>query len=135
MIYGIGIDLVKVSRIEGVLQRWGERFHSKVFTPGEAAYCLRKRNPSPSFAARFAAKEAFVKALGIGMRRGVHWRNVEVKRGPLGRPVLNLSGRASEICRKEGIGGLFLSVTHDGDYAQAIVVLEKLQGRGDPAPV
>jgi holo-[acyl-carrier protein] synthase len=126
MIYGIGIDLVKVSRMEAALHRWGERFQSKVFTPGEVAYCVRKKNPSPSFAARFAAKEAFVKALGIGIRRGVHWKNVEVKRGPLGRPVLNLNGRALEICRKEGIEGLFLSLTHDGDYAEAAVVLEKI---------
>lgn len=125
MIYGIGIDLVKVSRMEGVLQRWEERFRSKVFTPGEVAYCMRKKNPSPSFAARFAAKEAFVKALGIGIRRGVHWRNVEVKRGPLGRPVLSLNGLALEICRKEGIEGFHLSLTHDGDYAGAVVVLEK----------
>jgi holo-[acyl-carrier protein] synthase len=125
MIYGIGIDLVKVSRMEGVLQRWEERFRSKVFTPGEVAYCMRKKNPSPSFAARFAAKEAFVKALGIGIRRGVHWRNVEVKRGPLGRPVLSLHGLALEICRKEGIEGFHLSLTHDGDYAGAVVVLEK----------
>ncbi len=125
MIYGVGIDLVKVSRMEEVLQRWEERFRSKVFTPGEVAYCMRKKNPSPSFAARFAAKEAFVKALGIGIRRGVHWRNVEVKRGPLGRPVLGLNGFALEICRKERIEGFSLSLTHDGDYAGAVVVLEK----------
>ena len=86
---------------------------------------MQKKNPSPNFAARFAAKEAFVKALGIGIRRGVHWRDVEVQRGPLGRPVLKLNGRAVEICQKERIEGLFLSLTHDGDYSGAIVVLEK----------
>jgi holo-[acyl-carrier protein] synthase len=125
MIYGIGIDLVKVIRIKEALERWGERFHNKVFTPGEVRYCMQKKNPSPNFAARFAAKEAFVKALGIGIRRGVHWRDVEVQRGPLGRPVLKLNGRAMEICQKERIEGLFLSLTHDGDYSGAIVVLEK----------
>jgi holo-[acyl-carrier protein] synthase len=125
MILGVGMDLVRVSRMEEALRRWGERLQKKVFTPGEVRYCLGKREPSPSFAARFAAKEAFVKALGIGIRRGVHWRDVEVQRGPLGRPVLGLTGRAAEICRKERIEGHFLSLTHDGDYSGAVVVLER----------
>ena len=125
MIYGIGFDLVKVSRVEDALRRWGERFQNKVFTPGEIRYGLKKRNPARHYAARFAAKEAFVKALGIGIRRGVHWKDVEVQRGPLGRPDLKIYGRAVEICRKEGINGFFLSLTHDGDYSGAMVVLEK----------
>jgi len=125
MIYGIGIDLVKVKRIEEALERWGERFQNKVFTPGEVRYCLQKKTPSPNFAARFAAKEAFVKALGIGIRRGVHWKDVEVQRGSLGKPVLKINGRAVEICQKERIEGLFLSLTHDGEYSWAVVVLEK----------
>jgi holo-[acyl-carrier protein] synthase len=125
MIYGIGFDLVQVSRIKDALRRWGERFQNKVFTPGEIRYCLEKKNPAPHFAARFAAKEAFVKALGIGIRRGVHWKDVEVQRGPLGRPVLKIHGRAVEICRNEGLENFFLSLTHDGDYSGAMVVLEK----------
>ena len=125
MIYGIGIDLVMVQRIEDARQRFGERFQEKVFSAGEINYCLQKRNPSPNFAARFAAKEAFVKALGVGMRRGVHWKDVEVQRGPLGKPVLKLSGRALEICRRERIEGIFLSLTHDYEYSSAMVVLEK----------
>ena len=124
MIYGVGIDLVKVGRIKEALERWGERFQNKVFTPGEVRYCQQKKNPHPNFAARFAAKEAFVKALGIGIRRGVHWKDVEVQRGPLGKPVLKINGRAVEICQKEKIEGIFLSLTHDGDYSGAIVVLE-----------
>jgi holo-[acyl-carrier protein] synthase len=125
MIYGIGMDLVKVVRIQEALGRWGERFQNKVFTPGEVRYCLAKRNPNPNFAARFAAKEAFVKALGIGIRRGVHWRDVEVKRGPLGKPVLYLGGLAAELIRRERIEGVFLSLSHDGDYSAAMVVLER----------
>ena len=125
MIYGIGIDLVTVKRIEVAIQRWGERFQKKVFTPGEIDYCSRKRNPFPNYAARFAAKEAFVKALGIGIRRGVHWKDIDVQRGPLGRPILKLNGMALEICRKEGIEGIFLSLTHDRDFSSAMVVLEK----------
>ena len=129
MIYGIGFDLVQVSRIEEALRRWRERFQNKVFTPGEIRYCLDKKNPALHFAARFAAKEAFVKALGIGIRKGVHWKDVEVQRGPLGRPVLKICGRAVEICRKEGLENFFLSLTHDGDYSGAMVVLEQSDPR------
>ena len=125
MVYGIGIDLVRVKRVEDALRRWGERFREKIFTAGEIDYCLRKRNPAPNFAARFAAKEAFVKALGIGIRRGVHWKDIEVQRGPLGKPVLKLGGRALEICQREKIEGIFLSLTHDHEYSSAMVVLEK----------
>ena len=125
MIYGTGIDLVMVKRIEEALRRWGERFQRKVFTAYEIDYCSQKRNPSPHFAARFAAKEAFVKALGVGMRRGVYWKDVEVQRGPLGKPLLKLSGRAWEICQRDKIEGLFLSLTHDYEYSGAMVVLER----------
>jgi holo-[acyl-carrier protein] synthase len=126
MTYGIGIDLVSVQRIADARRRFGERFQEKVFTAGEINYCLQKRNPAPNFAARFAAKEAFVKALGIGIRWGVHWKDVEVQRGPLGRPVLKLGGRALEICQRERIEGIFLSLTHDHEYSSAMVVLEKI---------
>jgi holo-[acyl-carrier protein] synthase len=125
MIFGIGIDLIQVRRIEEALARWGDRFRNRVYTGGEIAYCLRKKNPSPNFAARFAAKEALVKALGIGMRRGVHWKNIEVARGPLGQPMLKLNGPAAEILKREKITGIFVSLTHDDDYGSAVVVLEK----------
>ena len=125
MIYGIGIDLVKIKRIDDAHRRWGERFHNKAFTAGEIQYCLKKRNPASSFAARFAAKEALVKALGVGLRRGVHLRDAEVQRGALGKPILKLYGRAREICAQEGITGIFLSLTHDQDFSSAVVVLEK----------
>jgi holo-[acyl-carrier protein] synthase len=125
MVYGIGIDLVQVSRIAEALERWGDRFRNKVFTPGEIEYCQKKRNSSPHFAARFAAKEALVKALGIGMRRGVHWKNIEVARGPLGKPELKLNGRAAQLCQQAEITGVSVSITHDRDYSSAVVVLEK----------
>jgi len=125
MIYGVGIDLVMVERIESALRRWGERFQKKVFTEGEIHYCLQKKDPQVNFAARFAAKEAFVKALGLGMRRGLHWKDVEVQRGSLGSPIIKLQGQALEICRKEKIDRIFLSLTHDHGYSIAVVVLEK----------
>lgn len=129
MVFGIGIDLVQIKRIEKAMQRWGERFMKKVFTPTEIAYCEKKRRAAANYAARFAAKEAFVKALGIGMRRGVHWRDIEVDRGPLGKPILKISGRAREICQKEKIKGIFLSLTHDQDYSSALVILEKEEAK------
>ncbi len=125
MIYGIGIDLVMTKRIDEALRRWGERFQNKIFTAYEIEYCLQKRDPSPNFAARFAAKEAFVKALGVGMRRGVHWKDVEVRRGPLGKPLLKLSGLALSLCEREKIETHFLSLTHDHGYSSAMVVLER----------
>lgn len=125
MIYGVGIDLVQIRRIEKALHRWGERFKNKVFTSGEVSYCQKKRNAAANYAARFAAKEAFVKALGVGMRRGIHWREIEVAHGPLGKPILKISGRAQEICQKEGIKAILVSLTHDQDYSSALVVLEK----------
>lgn len=132
MIYGIGIDLVKTKRIADAHRRWGARFHNKAFTAGEIRYCLKKKDPASSFAARFAAKEALVKALGIGLRRGVHLRDAEVQKGALGKPVLELHGRAREICVQEGITGIFLSLTHDQDFSAAVVVLEKPDDREPP---
>jgi holo-[acyl-carrier protein] synthase len=85
---------------------------------------LRKKNPPESFAARFAAKEAFVKALGVGIRRGIHWKDIEVQRTPLGKPVLKINGLAQELCREEKIEGFFLSLTHDRHYSSAMVALE-----------
>ncbi len=125
MIYGVGIDLVQIKRMEEVLQRWGDKFKNKVFTAGEVAYCQKKRRAATSYAARFAAKEAFVKALGIGMRQGIHWRDIEVTHGALGKPMLKIGGRAQEICKREGIERIFLSLTHDQDYSSAMVILEK----------
>lgn len=125
MIYGVGIDIVQISRIEKALQRWGEKFRNRIFTSGEVFYCQKKRNGAANYAGRFAAKEAFVKALGVGMRRGIHWRDIEVARGPLGKPILKVSGRAQEICQKEGIKEILVTLTHDREYSSALVILEK----------
>lgn len=132
MIYGIGVDLAPVKRIEDVLERWGERFLNRIFTPAEVSYCARQSQPGLYFAARFAAKEAFVKALGVGMRQGIHWRDVEVERDPLGKPFLKVGGEAFEICRREGIGGLHVSLSHDRGYGIAMVVLERNLPGGPP---
>jgi len=128
MVYGIGVDIVRISRLEEVLKRWGERFIFRIFTQDEAALCLQKVFPPSAFALRFAAKEAFSKALGLGMKKGVRWRDVEVFHSPGGRPGLRLHGRSRDICRENHIRHLHVSLSDDGDYGVAMVVLEKNDG-------
>lgn len=125
MIYGIGIDLVQVARIEDALNRWGERFIGRVFTADEAELCLRRAVPSSCFALRFAAKEAFSKALGLGMRKGLRWRDIEVFHHQGGKPGLKVHGRSSEICRQERITRMHLSLSDERGYGVATVVLEQ----------
>jgi holo-[acyl-carrier protein] synthase len=125
MIYGIGVDLVDIKRVEGAMERWGDRFINRVFTPGEREICYGRSSPSSAFSLRFAAKEAFSKALGVGMKKGVRWRDIEVFHFPGGRPGLRLHGISSEICMKEKITGFHLSLSDEGGYGVAMVVLEK----------
>lgn len=126
MIYGIGVDLVKVDRLARVVGRYGERFLKKVFTDREIAYCrTRAKQGIYQFAQRFAAKEAFSKALGVGLRQGgIGWRDVEVLRDPRGKPEIQVTGRAAELCQDVGIKGMHISLTDEDDLAVAMVVLE-----------
>jgi holo-[acyl-carrier protein] synthase len=121
---GIGIDLVPIARMREVMARWQERFVARVFTPAEIAYCRSRRDPAPHFAARFAAKEAGLKALGTGLRLGVSWRELEVERERGGAPVLVLRGRSREIARqRRGADRMLLALSHDGEYAIAQAML------------
>ncbi len=97
----------------------------RIFTAGEKAYAFSKKNPAPHLAARFAAKEAFLKALGLGLRNGISWQEMTVELDELGKPSLVLTGRAREIFEQQQCSCLHLSYSHDGDYAFATVVLEK----------
>ena len=124
MIVGIGVDMAEVSRVREAIERHGERFLKRIFTPAEIAYCRRHRDCYERFAARFAAKEAAMKALGTGWRGGVSWQDFEVSNLPSGKPCLNLSGKALEIYRGLGSSGLSVSLTHTGAYALAQVVIE-----------
>ena len=116
---GIGIDLVPISRMREIIARWDERFIRRVFTENEIAYCRARRDPVPHFAARFAAKEAALKALGTGLAMGVNWRELEVRRERGRPPSLVLSGRSHELSRRRGGGRVLVTLTHDGDYAMA----------------
>jgi holo-[acyl-carrier protein] synthase len=123
-IFGVGIDLVRVDRIGASLERWGARFEERVFTAGEIAACAGRKNRAACLAMRFAAKEAFVKALGTGMRPPLRWSDIEVCNNRLGRPEIVLSGSASDFCHSLGVRTWHLSLTDDGAYSAAVVVLE-----------
>jgi holo-[acyl-carrier protein] synthase len=124
LIVGVGTDLVEVVRIEASLQRFGDAFLRRVFTPGEIAFCTARKNAAESLAARFAAKEAGAKALGTGISRGVGWKDLEVHRLPGQAPRLLLHGRAAELALQLGIGRTSLSLTHTRSLAQAFVIAE-----------
>lgn len=125
MIVAIGTDLIEISRIRAAYERWGERFLRRVYTEEEIRYIMARADPAPSMASRFAAKEAGAKALGTGIARGVHWRQIYVTRARGSAPTLNFTGRAGELFEKYGTGArVHLSLTHARDLAQAIVVIE-----------
>jgi holo-[acyl-carrier protein] synthase len=125
MIYGIGVDLVSISRIERVILRWGDGFVRRVFTPDEIDFCSQRSSSFSAFALRFAAKEAFSKAIGLGMRKGLKWRDIEIFNYPSGKPGLTIHGKSSEICQEMGVTGIHLSLSDEGDYGVAMVVMEK----------
>lgn len=145
MIKGIGIDLVEIDRFKKVIKRQGKKFLERVFTPAEINYCLNKRLPYPHFAARFAAKEAFLKAIGTGWgaKNSPYWTEIEVKKLPGKPPKIILKGKAFQHIRKlsdavfslppcarnrSASGGkvkiIHLSLTHTTNYASAIIIIE-----------
>jgi holo-[acyl-carrier protein] synthase len=124
MIVGTGIDIAEVPRIAEAIQRYGERFLQRVFTEGEIRYCDAKANRIERYAARFAAKEAAMKALGTGWNHGVRWRDCEVIRQPGGRPTMTFHGKAAEFASKLGAARVALSLSHTAEQAIAHVILE-----------
>lgn len=124
MIVGTGIDIAEVPRIRQSIERFGERFLQRVFTPGEIRYCDSKANRMERYAARFAAKEAAMKALGTGWNHGVRWVDCEVLRQPGGRPTIQFHGKAGEFAAKMGVKNIALSLSHTQEQAIAQVILE-----------
>jgi holo-[acyl-carrier protein] synthase len=124
LIIGSGIDLAEVPRIRSSVERYGDKFLQRVYTDLERAYVERKANKYERYAARFAAKEAGMKALGTGWRRGVTWHDFEVANLPSGRPTLRLHGRAKEIAEELGVKNISLSLTHTRENGMAFVVFE-----------
>jgi holo-[acyl-carrier protein] synthase len=123
VIYGIGIDIVKVERMRKAVERWGERFLRRVFTDAEVAYAYKKAEPWLSLSVRFAAKEAFIKAAGSGVP--LLLTDVEVLNAGDGRPFLKVKGGAGALFESESIRSAHLSLSHERDYGVACVVLEK----------
>jgi holo-[acyl-carrier protein] synthase len=130
----IGVDLVNIPRMRDVIARWDDRFLRRVFTDSEIAYCRARRDPVPHFAARFAAKEAAMKALGTGLSLGVRWRDLEVRRDRGQAPRLLMHGRSREIGLARGGRAMLVALTHDGDYALAQTMLVNDEPQVDPAP-
>jgi len=122
MILGLGTDLVAIGRLEEILRRHRGRFLDRVFTPAEQADCLARARPARHLAARLAAKEATMKALGTGWGLGVRWQDVEVHSGVSTPPILCLTGVAKERAEARGIRQALVSLSHDGEYAIAVVV-------------
>ena len=124
MIVGTGVDLAEVPRIRASIERFGARFVDRIYTPAEIAYVERKANRYERYAARFAAKEAGMKAIGTGWRGGVAWRDFEVANLPSGKPTLRLHGVAAQIAGKLGVTSISLSLTHTAAMGLAHVILE-----------
>jgi len=124
VIIGSGIDLAEVARLRRSIERFGDRFLARVYTPAERAYVERKRNRFERYAARFAAKEAGMKAIGTGWKDGVTWRDFEVANLPGGKPTLRLTGRAAELAARLGVRTVNLSLSHTETLAIAEVILE-----------
>jgi holo-[acyl-carrier protein] synthase len=124
MIVGTGVDIAEVPRIRESVERFGNRFLHRIFTAGEIEYCERKATRFESYAARFAAKEAGMKALGTGWSHGVRWRDIEVVRPKGQRPTIQFHGEAATIAARLGTKNIALSITHTAEQALAHVILE-----------
>ena len=124
MIVGTGVDIAETRRIEEALERYGERFHKRVYTPGEIAYCEQFKNKAERYAARFAAKEAAFKALGTGWGQGVRWLDVEVTHQSSGKPELVFAGRARDVAKQLGVTAAEVSISPADRYVIAQVILE-----------
>jgi holo-[acyl-carrier protein] synthase len=121
-ILGIGLDATDIARVAELLNRYGDRFLHRVFTPGEIAYCTKRRNPAPHLAGRFAVKEAAMKALGTGQSQGVLWKDIEVVRHG-GPPRLHLHGGAARRANTMKVTGSLVTITHSETLAMAQVML------------
>jgi len=124
VIVGMGVDIAEIDRIESVITRTGKRFLERVYTPREMAYCERHKNRFERYAARFAVKEAAMKALGTGWTHGVRWRDIEIANLPGGKPTLQLAGVAAQVAEQLGVKNIAISITHSGNIAFAQVIFE-----------
>lgn len=123
MVYGLGTDIIEVERIRKFIAK-GDAFKERVFTKKEREYSDSHRDPAPFYAARFAAKEAFVKALGTGFIDGIWFDQIEVYHVELSKPEIRLTGKAKEVAEEKGIKKISISISHVKDWANAVAILE-----------
>jgi len=124
MIHGIGTDNIEVKRIKDILEK-DTGFLSEIFTEGEIAYCKNMLHKEEHYAARFSAKEAFMKAFGTGWRYGIRFSDIDVFHDELGKPQIKLTGKTEELAKKEGISNIYVTLSHTKSMATAFVILEK----------
>jgi holo-[acyl-carrier protein] synthase len=124
VIIGTGVDLTEVPRIRQSIERFGDRFLNRIYTERELAYVARKGGKFERYAARFAAKEAGMKAIGTGWRGGIRWQDFEVTNLPSGKPTLTFHGVAAALAARMGVRNIALSLTHTAETAMAFVILE-----------
>jgi len=122
MLTGLGVDIIEVVRIKKAMDRWGERFIKRVFTPEEKLYSMRKAFPEQSLAARFAAKEAVMKAIGTGLSGGIAWTDVEIVNNPSGKPEVKLRRKITHLIGEKKVK---ISLSHTREFAVAFAVLEE----------
>jgi holo-[acyl-carrier protein] synthase len=130
-VIGIGTDIIECLRVAKMIERHGELFLTRVYTPHEVEYCSARKAATQHYAGRFAAKEAVLKALGTGWTRGVHWRDIEVRNDLGGKPRIALSGGAREMCEKLGIGEMLISISHCRTHATAYALALGRDKSGD----
>ena len=122
-IVGIGLDLVKIARIQALAERWQDRFLHRIYTDAERRTCLERASPYASLAGRFAAKEAVLKALGTGWSEGLSWHDIQILNDGRGRPVVSVHGKADALVRLAGVTHIHVSLSHDSEYAVAQAIL------------
>ncbi len=125
MIYGIGVDLVYIKRMQQMQERWNEKFTARIFTPEENRYCQQHKFPAQHLAGIFAAKEAVLKAIGTGLSRGISWQEIQILSKSGQAPQVELKGTAAKIAKESGVGNVLVSLSHDSDYAIAHAVALK----------
>ena len=124
MVVGLGIDIVQNERIQSIVDKWGDKFLTKVFTDYELDFIKKHNQKMQRYASNYAVKEAFVKALGTGFRHGIRFHNIEVKRDDLGKPFIELAGTTKEFADGRGINKIHTTISHEKDYSVAVVIFE-----------
>ncbi len=132
-VIGVGTDIIECLRIAQMIERHGELFINRVYTSYEIRYCQQRKQATQHFAGRWAAKEAILKALGTGWRRGISWRDVEVRNEPSGKPVVGLRGGAREVVEQLGIREMLVSISHCRSHAMAYALALGAEAKNDRA--